>query len=145
MRYYKWGVSRFLLEPSVQPIMVPMFMTGFSDIMHESRGFPRFIPRVGKRITLHIGDVVPNSTFSGLRRDWQKLMSQHPGEEWLKSEAEAVELRVEVTRRVREEIVKLRRKVGFPEEEKSAAKVETYRSPQMGKGRLVDGTWEKDI
>lgn len=145
MRYYKWGVSRLLLEPSTQPTVIPMFMTGFSSIMHESRTFPRFLPHVGKRIALHVGDVVPESTFSDLRREWRDLKSRHD-EEWLKEGKEAVELRVETTRRVREEVVKLRRKVGLPEEEEGASKVETYRLPGMGKGEgeLADGAWQKD-
>lgn len=133
MRYYKWGVSRLLLEPSVQPAMVPMFITGFSDIMHESRKFPRFLPRVGKRVTLHIGDVVPESTFSDLRCGWYDLKNRNVGdEEWLKEGGEAIELRIETTRRVREEVVKLRRRVGLPEEGEGAAKVETYGSPGTG-------------
>lgn len=145
MRYYKWGISRLLLEPSMQPTLVPMFITGFSDIMHESRRFPRFLPRMGKRITLHIGDLVPESTFLDLRLEWHDLKSRH-NEEWLKEGKEAVALRIETTKRVREEVVKLRRKVGLPDEEESVSKVETYKLLGMGKkqGQLADGTWEKD-
>lgn len=147
MRYYKWGVSRLLLEPSVQPVMVPMFITGFSDVMHESRKFPRFLPRVGKKVTLHVGDVVPESRFSDLRRAWRDLRDRNvEGGEWLKGR-EAVELRIETTRRVREEVVKLRRRVGLLEEEESAARVETYALPGMRhkEGQLANGTWEKDM
>lgn len=126
--------------------MVPMFITGFSDVMHESRKFPRFLPRVGKTVTLHIGDTVPESTFSDLRRAWCELKNKNVGDgEWQK-EREAVKLQIETTRRVREEVVKLRRRVGLPEEEESAAKVETYALPGMShkEGKLADGTWEKD-
>lgn len=147
MRYYKWGVSRLLLEPSVQPIIVPMFITGLSDVMHESRKFPRFLPSVGKKVTLHVGDAVPESRFLDLRRAWCDLKDKNVGGgEWLK-ESEAVELRIETTRRVRKEVVKLRCRVGFPEEEESAAKVETYALPGMRhkEGQLANGTWEKDM
>lgn len=143
MRYYKWGVSRLLLESSVQPAMVPMFITGLSDVMHESRKFPRFLPRVGKKVTLHIGDAVPESTFSDLRHAWYDLKGKNDAGDgkWLKENGEIIKLRIEATRRVREEVVKLRRRVGFPEEEDSAEKVETYRSGH----KLASGTWEKDM
>lgn len=143
MRYYKWGVSRLLLEPSVQPVIVPMFITGFSDLMRESRKFPRFLPRVGNNITLHIGNPVPESKFLDLRRAWHDLKNGNNVEdsEWLKEGGRAIELRIEATRRVREEVVKLRRRVGLPEEKESAAKVETY-----GLGhKLANGIWDKDM
>ncbi|RPB08890.1 hypothetical protein P167DRAFT_511486 [Morchella conica CCBAS932] len=147
MRYFRWGVSRLLLEPAIQPSLVPMFITGFSDIMHESRGFPRFLPRVGKGVTLHVGEVVPDSRFLDLRSKWHDLKYRYcDDKEYLKTGKEAVELRIETTGRVREEVAKLRRRVGFPEEDEGAGKVETYRLQGMGmrEGKLADGTWEKD-
>jgi monolysocardiolipin acyltransferase len=147
MRYFRWGVSRLLLEPAIQPSLVPMFITGFSDIMHESRSFPRFLPRVGKNVTLHIGEVVPDSRFLDLRSKWHDLKHQYrDDEEYLKTGEKVVELRIETTGRVREEVAKLRRRVGFLEEDEGAGKVETYRLQGMGmrEGKLADGTWEKD-
>ncbi|KAL7274943.1 Lyso-phosphatidylcholine acyltransferase [Rhizina undulata] len=156
MRYFKWGVSRLILETPTQPELVPLFTTGLSDVMHESRGFPRFVPRVGKDVDLHFGGRVPKERFWDVRGEWEGLCRRHrvgvegrrvEDVEELRTGREAVELRIETTRRVREEVVKLRRSLGFPEEEESAGIVETYKARGMRKdGKLVDGeTWEKDI
>ena len=155
MRYFKWGVSRLLLDPPVPPTMVPIFIEGFSDIMHESRTFPRFIPRVRKSVKAVFGDPVPPRVFHDLRQDWRDLCTMHgyhgvggsdsmPDE--LKHGEEAVKLRIETTARVREEVVKLRRSLGWPEEEENAKLVETYKSEGMRKeGRTAEGAWDNDL
>lgn len=147
MRYFRWGVSRLILEPSVQPMIIPIFLTGFCDVMHESRAFPRFVPRVGKSVGAHFGDVAPEERFADLRREWGRLRERYGefGEE-LESGREAVEVRIETTARVRRLVLELRRRLGFPEEDQDAGKAETYKKEGMRikAGRLADGSWEKD-
>lgn len=156
MRYFKWGISRFILEPPTAPTVVPIFIEGFSDIMHESREFPRFLPRIGKNVKVVFGEPVDAEMWKDVRGAWEKLCEVHgygkdgvgdsenmPQE--MKTGDVAVGLRIETTARVRDEVVKLRRKLGWPEEEPTARLVETYKEPGMTKeGRTAEGAWEKD-
>ena len=64
----------------------------------------------------------------------------------MKTGEDAVRLRVETTARVREEVVRLRRELGWPEEEPTSKLVETYKEAGMTKdGRTAEGAWEKDM
>ena len=55
MRYFRWGVSRLILESEPLPQIVPIFVDGTQRIMHESRKFPRFVPRVGRDVRVCFG------------------------------------------------------------------------------------------
>ena len=157
MRYFKWGVSRCILEPSIAPTVIPIFLEGFLDIMHESREFPRFLPRVGKNIKVAFGKPVDTARWEDVRGEWKRLCevhgfwgdrvgSSHNMPQEMKTGEDVVRLRIETTARVREEVVKLRRELGWPEEEPTAGLVETYRKAGMTKeGETVEGAWEKDI
>lgn len=151
MRYFKWGVSRLILEPTLQPVLVPIFVTGFEEIMAETRGFPRFVPRVGKRVHIVFGAPVPEERFDDLRRAWYELWMREGGgrvedNEVLRTGEAAVALRIETTRRVREEVAKVRRQAGYPEEEPGADDPDKYHHPGMmaRDGRLDDGSMVKD-
>ena len=65
--------------------------------------------------------------------------------EGLKYGEEAVELRKEVTRRMRMEVLKVRRDLGFPEEDPKEGLVETW-IEEGGKreGRMDDGSWVRE-
>jgi len=95
------------------------------------------------------GDFVPEERFKDLRAEWRELYRRELGgreglrvedSERLREGAEAVELRVETTRRVRDEIVKLRRRFGYPEEEEGVDDPATYRISEMN----ADGAIVKD-
>ncbi|GAA95469.1 uncharacterized protein L969DRAFT_85147 [Mixia osmundae IAM 14324] len=64
LRRFKWGLARLLLEanhalPHEQGVeIVPIFIQGFEKVMPEERGFPRFLPRLGQRITITFGEPV---------------------------------------------------------------------------------------
>lgn len=142
MRYFKWGVSRLLLEPPTAPVVIPIFLSGFSDLMNESRGFPRFLPRIRKDVRVAFGEPIDQSLWQDLRNDWKTLSTRFGYQpdrvgdsgsmpEGLKSGQEVVRLRTEVTARVREEVVKLRRRLGWPEEEPSAKFIGTYRENNL--------------
>jgi monolysocardiolipin acyltransferase len=143
MRYFKWGVSRLILESEPLPTIIPIFIAGTENVMHESRGFPRFLPRVGKKIRIAFGEEVDGEkVFGDLRAKWKRLVglqkealrqngldAEFPmGEltEGLKYGTEAVELRIEVTKRVRMEVLKLRKHLGYPEEDPKEGLVETW-------------------
>ena len=189
MRYFKWGVSRLILEPPEAPDFVPMFIEGTDRMMHESRTFPRFIPRMFQNIHISFGDVVDvEATFGDLRKRWRELCDKENSEvlksqgidnirdhkgnklspedyknlkdlalhrtyefrlgvinEKLKYDPEVVELRKECTRRVRDEILKVRRSRGYPDEDPKAGIAETWRleGPKR-EGQMDDDTWVKE-
>lgn len=204
MRYFKWGVARLILEAEPMPDMVPMFIDGTCEIMHEDRTWPRFVPRPGKDVRVAFGDRVDmEATFGDLRRQWKLLVReavekraaeiaavekriaevtalsekeaaadrqagrhgivtvrQRPPPDMKKPDVlrvgdlpeelrygkEAEAIRIEVTRRVRDEVLKLRKSLGYPDEDPSwkFGLAETWvGDPKSTKRSPVDGSIEK--
>ncbi|GAP89991.2 putative acyltransferase-like protein [Rosellinia necatrix] len=134
MRYFKWGVSRMILESEPMPDVLPIFIDGTQRIMAEDRGWPRFVPRFGVKFRVVFGEPVnAEKTFGDLRAQWQALVKQQqaesrgkgalgsPGElpDELKYGERAMKLRIEVARRVREEVLKVRKALDYPDKEPS--------------------------
>ncbi|KAI2470622.1 hypothetical protein F4781DRAFT_390019 [Annulohypoxylon bovei var. microspora] len=127
LRYFKWGVSRLILESEPMPDVVPMFVDGAQRLMPEDRAFPRFLPRFPTKFRVAFGDLLDaESTFGDLRARWRDLVRRHrgPGKlatgeltDELKYGKEAVDLRIEVARRVRDEVLKVRRSLGYPDDD----------------------------
>lgn len=63
MRRFKWGISRLVLEAPVTPIVLPIWLTGFDQIMPEPRMHPRWVPRLGADISVSFGKPVPQGTL----------------------------------------------------------------------------------
>ncbi|KAK3399237.1 hypothetical protein B0T20DRAFT_392253 [Sordaria brevicollis] len=146
LRYFKWGVARLILESEPAPDVVPMFIDGTQRVMNEERGFPRFLPRIGKKIRVAFGEVVDyEATFGDLKKRWRAevervrkaeeaeaakaakakglevadvkpkmLLGDLPEE--LKYSEEAQKIRIECARRMREQVLKVRRELGGYEE-----------------------------
>ncbi len=164
MRYFKWGVARLILEPDVCPDIVPIWIEGNDEIMHEAREWPRFIPRIGKRCGVWFGQNVGgergqgNDVFHDLRKKWQDIVErnrirngardQERGilDDELKYGSEAVKLREECARQVRAAVLEVRRLRGLPDEDPKEGLVDTWRE-EGGKreGRMEDGSWVKDV
>ena len=52
--------GRILMEAKVPPIVIPMWLTGFDQLMPEGRPFPyKYLPRIGAHISITFGDPVP--------------------------------------------------------------------------------------
>lgn len=160
MRYFKWGVARLILESEPCPDLVPMWLEGPEHIMPYFRSWPRFVPRVGADVHVTFGDKVnTEELFGDLRDRWKTLREREisllpDGEEldigiltkYLKYGEEAVNLRKECTLRVREEVLKVRRSRGFPDEDPKYSMVDTY-AQEGGKkreGRKDDGSLVED-
>ena len=162
MRYFKWGVSRLILEPPECPDVVPIFIEGTDQVMHESRKFPRFIPRIGKSITVTFGNQVDTEViFGDLRKRWREICDQHakrhgsePYDESLLGvypttltvdDPEVWELRKECAKRLRDEVLKVRRSRGLPDVDPKSSLAETWlhEGPKR-EGRMEDDTWVKD-
>ena len=191
MRYFKWGVSRLILEPPEAPDFVPMFIEGTDLIMHESRTFPRFLPRLGKEVHITFGDRVDvDAVFGDLRKRWREIADREnkldtpkflsmnwrnlvdnigqamsdparPAsredldrlyswdlgnlDEKLKFDPEVVELRKECTRRVRNEVLKLRRARGYDDEDPKYSIAETWKLEGSDReGKQEDDSWLKE-
>jgi monolysocardiolipin acyltransferase len=163
LRYFKWGVSRLILESEPLPEIVPMFIDGQQDVMHESREFPRFVPRIGKNIRIAFGEKLDGEkVFGELRAKWKNLvqlqrealirkgvaLELEMGEltEGLKHSKEAQAIREEVTFRIRQEVLKVRRSLGLPDEDHKQGLVETWieegpkRTGEMDDGSFVGET-----
>ncbi|MCJ1340568.1 hypothetical protein MMC09_005864 [Bachmanniomyces sp. S44760] len=162
MRYFKWGVARLILEPEECPDVVPMWIEGNEQVMNEERKWPRFIPRAGKRLFISFGDNVggeQSTVFAELRRSWRKLVDVERAKaglfgaqaigvlsEELKYGEEATALRIECTKRVRDEILKMRRARGLPEEDPKETPVEAKkREGPRREGLMDDGSLVKDV
>ncbi|KAI1027933.1 hypothetical protein LB504_013072 [Fusarium proliferatum] len=127
LRYFKWGVSRLILESDPAPEFIPMFVHGTQHIMAEDRGWPRWAPRFGKTVKIVIGEPTDVDQLFGLQRAaWRKLVAKGDPE-LLRNSPEATELRISVARRVRDEVEKLRERAGFSaEKDETPALAETW-------------------
>ena len=141
------------------PEIIPIFIDGNQDVMHENRKWPRPVPRVGKKIKIAFGESVDGEKiFGDLRARWQHLVRLQkealvkkgvPSElemgeltEGLKFGSEAVAIRKEVTRRVRMEVLKVRRSLGYPDEDPKEDLVETWiEEGPKSMGKMDDGSW----
>ncbi len=139
------GVARLILESEPSPDVVPMFVDGTQQIMHEDRKFPRFLPRVGKHVRVAFGEKLDfDATFGDLRRRWQGLVQKQRAassskevadapvvlgdltDDELRYGKEANEIREEVARRVRESVLQVRASMGFPASNPAYAYAETW-------------------
>ncbi|KAI0399589.1 acyltransferase [Xylaria palmicola] len=165
MRYFKWGVSRLILESEPMPDVVPIFVDGTQRVMPEDRGWPRFLPRAGVRLRVAFGAPVDaERTFGDLRAQWRELVRQQRQQQEAEAEdtrapaprralgelpdelkygEKAVRLRIEVARRVREEVLKVRRSLGYPDEEPTGSELAETWTREPGKDKFksnVDGS-----
>ncbi|PLB55892.1 hypothetical protein P170DRAFT_443584 [Aspergillus steynii IBT 23096] len=156
MRYFKWGVARLILEATECPDVVPIWLEGFDQIMHESREFPRFLPRPGKEVSVTFGEKVDiEAIFGESRKRWQELKAKAElaapetrdqpvgvlSDELLYGR-EAVELRKEVTKKVRDLVLDVRRSRGLTDEDPKEGLVETWiQEGPKREGKMQDDSW----
>ena len=170
MRYFKWGVARLILEAEPCPDVLPIWFDGPQEVMNEKRSWPRPVPRPGKQISITFGDLVDtDAVFGPFRERWQalkersrrkrkallsfgtELQEENLGElqdDDLKYGREAEQLRIEVTLAVRNEVLKVRKSRGLPDEDPKRGLAETYRKEggKLGKreGEMEDRSVIKD-
>ncbi|CDH14281.1 probable Lysophosphatidylcholine acyltransferase [Zygosaccharomyces bailii ISA1307] len=129
MRYFKWGVSRMILESTVAPIIVPIFSTGFEKVASEETAgtmIKRYLPaNFGAEINVTIGDSIDNSVIEEYRQEWRKLIEKyhdpnHPTglTPELQDGEEAQNLRSALAAELRSQIAKIRHEERhFPDED----------------------------
>lgn len=119
MRYFKWGVSRLILESTRAPIVVPVFTYGFEKVAPEDsaeKGILRYLPaNLKSEIHINIGSPIDDATIEGYRTRWRDLCKKYidprnPSDlsEELKYGSEACSLRSEVAARLRDAVSNIR-------------------------------------
>jgi len=168
MRYFKWGVARLILEAEPCPDVLPMWIDGPQWVMNEKRTWPRPLPRPGKEISITFGELVDaEKVFGPFRQKWQdmreksrrrrrallprgaELEEERIGEvqdDDLKYSAEAEQLRIDVTLAVRNEVLKVRRSRGLPDEDPKRGLAGTFkREGSKREGEMEDRSVVKDM
>ncbi|KAI5952398.1 TAZ1 [Candida jiufengensis] len=81
MRYFKWGVSRLILESTRAPVVVPIFSYGFEKVAPEDsaeKGIKRWLPdNIGAEIHMTIGDALPDQIIEKYREKWRDLVTRY--------------------------------------------------------------------
>lgn len=98
---FKWGVGRIIMDSKIMPEIIPMWISGesayvlmgpvlraryspadtrsgFDQVMNEYRGFPRFIPRPGGRLSMTIGEPI-TAKIQPLVDRWRDLAAAEKG------------------------------------------------------------------
>ncbi|SCU83961.1 LAFA_0D07074g1_1 [Lachancea sp. 'fantastica'] len=139
MRYFKWGITRMILESTKAPIVVPIFSTGFEKIAPESAAgtkIERYLPRnFGAEIKVMVGSPINDEIIEAYRDEWKKLVDKYydpknPTDltEELKVGNEAQSLRSRLASELRAHVAEVRHEGhNLPTED------ERFRSPQWWK------------
>jgi len=109
-----------------------MFIQGLEHVMHESRTFPRFLPRIGKNITCTYGKPIDEALIQPYIDSWNALREKEADRdqaEWLDG-GEAQAIRRDLTKVIRDAVVQLRLEAGFPAEHPDAHRAEFYDSAE---------------
>ncbi|KAI0300647.1 acyltransferase-domain-containing protein [Multifurca ochricompacta] len=66
LQRFKWGIGRILMETPRPPTIIPMWITGFDNLMPEGRQAPwKFIPRPGVKLSVTFGAPLPPEVLRG--------------------------------------------------------------------------------
>lgn len=125
MRYFKWGVSRLILESTRAPVVVPVFTYGFEKVAPEDAAdkgpLQRWLPsNIGAEIHINIGDPIPDDRLESYRKKWRDLCKKYTDpanptdlSEELKSGKHATNLRSDLAAELREAVLSIRNSIGI--------------------------------
>lgn len=127
MRYFKWGITRIILESTRQPVIVPMFGHGFEKIAPEADYdgiVNRLLPsNIGSDVNLYVAEPIDDSIIHKYRLEWLNLVKKYGkgGDDLtdeLKFGKKAQELRSRLASELRQHIARIRHDIaGFPRED----------------------------
>ncbi|KAG8936779.1 hypothetical protein FRC03_007587 [Tulasnella sp. 419] len=70
---FKWGVSQMVLRSEQPPVIIPMYLQGFDNVMPEDRTYLKFLPKLGKKITVSFGSPAGiTHEVQGALQEWRK-------------------------------------------------------------------------
>ncbi|GHJ87512.1 hypothetical protein NliqN6_3914 [Naganishia liquefaciens] len=72
MRRFKWGVSRMIMDAEEMPEVIPIWISGFDDVMPDTRKYLRFLPRPGKSVSITVGSPI-TSKILPLVEEWRRI------------------------------------------------------------------------
>ncbi|WPK24984.1 hypothetical protein PUMCH_002283 [Australozyma saopauloensis] len=132
MRYFKWGVSRLILESTRTPVVLPIFGYGFEKIAPEDldHGALRWLPQnLGADVQITFGDPIPDEQLEDYRLKWRALCDKYPNKEnpndlsaELQNGKAAQLLRSELAALLRLHVLQIRESLGrFPPEDSKFA------------------------
>ncbi|WWD15915.1 hypothetical protein CI109_100339 [Kwoniella shandongensis] len=75
---FKWGVGRIIMDSKVMPEIIPMWISGFDQVMPEPRNRPRFIPRPGAKLSITVGQPL-TSAIEPLVSSWREMAEKESG------------------------------------------------------------------
>ncbi|CUM68195.1 uncharacterized protein PRCAT00005914001 [Priceomyces carsonii] len=124
MRYFRWGISRLILECTRAPVVVPIYTYGFEKVAPEDtagKGIQRWLPaNVGAEIHIHIGSQVSDKLIEDYRQKWRQLCKKYIDPEnpkdltpELKTGSEAQHLRSDLAADLRDAVLGIRNSIGF--------------------------------
>lgn len=139
MRYFKWGVSRLILESTRAPVVLPIFSFGFEKIAPEDsaeEGINRWLPQnMGAEIHMNFGDPVLDERIEYYREQWRELCAKYTDPKnptdlspELQSGEKAQKLRSELASELRQNVLDIRESMAYfkPEDPK-------FRDPRFWK------------
>lgn len=113
LRYFKWGVSRLVLESDTPPIIVPIFTKGLEHAMPEGREDDGYLPAsIQHKVEFNVGQPMDPSIVQNFRDKWVELVKADPDASLdgdmtdnLKYGAEAQALRSKTAEAIRDAMV----------------------------------------
>ncbi|GAA5998223.1 hypothetical protein JCM5350_007941 [Sporobolomyces pararoseus] len=124
LRRFKWGISRILMECETLPLIVPVWIKGFEEVMDEPRVSPHFVPNTNKNITILYGQPL-NQTILPLMEEYKRnfpggwrpsTYERNVGEDLEVEPTGLGEMRSNIAERLREGLMELGKRT--PEVEK---------------------------
>lgn len=144
MRYFRWGTARLVLEPTIAPVVIPIFADGFEKIRPEEIDMKTdyLTPsNIGSTITVNIGKAIDDNVIKSFRDEWKNLCNKYPNKDnnddlsdELKFGSEARDLRSRVCDYLREQVAQLRLQNGFREEDPRFKDVNFWKRYTLSRG-----------
>ncbi|KAM0755492.1 acyltransferase-domain-containing protein [Meredithblackwellia eburnea MCA 4105] len=122
LRRFKWGISRMLMEAKKTPLIIPVWIRGFEQVMNEEASFPKRLPRAGKKVTVLIGEPMNEAVEPLLKEYWSKFPTPWKPSTYAKDvkedledePTELAEMRSRMAEVMREMLMKLGKRIEEP-------------------------------
>ncbi|WWC69460.1 uncharacterized protein I206_103400 [Kwoniella pini CBS 10737] len=75
---FKWGIGRIIMDSKVMPEIIPIWISGFDQLLDERRGWPKPVPRPGAKISITVGKPL-TSRIEPLVKAWREMAEKEVG------------------------------------------------------------------